>query len=117
MTLVAERLWVLGRQQLRGATNLTMGTVNGLIAGRKNRLPTDFGSTSRSMNPCVSLAKPFTKPSTRQGRGAFERGLVSYLRSGRAFCVSWAKAWAHVSEDAMVYNRSDEAQDRAVPGH
>ena len=43
------------------------------------------------------------------------------MRSGLALCVSWAraqaKAWAHVSEDVMIYNCSDEAQDRAVPGH
>ena len=54
-------------------------------------------------------------------RGALKRELVSCLRTGRALRVprarSQAKAWAHVSEDVMIYNRLAEVQDRAVPGH
>lgn len=44
-----------------------------------------------------------------QGRGALNRELVSYLRTGRALRVprarTQAKAWAHVSEEVMISSR------------
>lgn len=56
-----------------------------------------------------------------QGRGALERELVSYLRTGRALRVprarAQAKTWAHVSEDVMISSLPAEVEDRAVPGH
>lgn len=56
-----------------------------------------------------------------QGRGALKRELVNCLRTGRALRAprarAQAKAWAHVSEDAMISNRPAEAHDRAVPRH
>lgn len=55
-----------------------------------------------------------------QGRGPVKRGLVSYLRTGRALRTprvrSQAKAWAHVSNEVMIANRPAEAEDHAVPG-
>ena len=61
------RLPALDRHRLRGATNLIVVTVDGLMAGRLNRLPIGCRSTSRLTNLCVSLTKPSTKPFTFRG--------------------------------------------------
>ena len=56
-----------------------------------------------------------------EGRGALKRELVLCLRTGRALRVPRArsrnKAWAHVTPEAMISERPDEADDREVPGH
>lgn len=67
MTLMVGRLPALDRHRLRGATNPIVATVDGLMAGRPNRLPIGCRSTSRSTNPCISFTKPSTKPFTLRG--------------------------------------------------
>lgn len=56
-----------------------------------------------------------------EGRGALKRELVLCLRTGRALRVPRArtqsKTWAHVTPEAMISERPDEADDRTVPGH
>ena len=56
-----------------------------------------------------------------ESRGALKRELVLCLRTGRALRVPRArarsKAWAHVTPEAMISERPDEADDRSVPGH
>jgi IS30 family transposase len=56
-----------------------------------------------------------------EARGALKRELVACLRTGRALRAPRArskrKAWAHVTPEVMISERSAEADDRAVPGH
>ena len=56
-----------------------------------------------------------------EGRGALKRELVACLRTGRALRVPRArarrKAWAHVTPEVMISERSAEIEDRAVAGH
>jgi len=56
-----------------------------------------------------------------ESRGALKRELVLCLRTGRALRVprgrARSKAWAHVTPEAMISERPDEADDRVVPGH
>ena len=72
------------------------------------------------MNPCESLTKPHIRHSTFRGEDP-KRDLVSCLRTGRALRVPrarvQAKAWAHVSEDVPISNRTAEVEDRNVAGH
>ena len=50
-----------------------------------------------------------------EGRGAFKRELVACLRTGRALRVPRArarrKAWAHVTPEVMISERSAEIED------
>lgn len=56
-----------------------------------------------------------------QGRGALKRELVSCLRTWRTLRVPQARAktraWAHVSENVMIFARPLNVQDRAAPDH
>lgn len=56
-----------------------------------------------------------------ESRGALRRELVASLRTGRALRVprgrAKRKAWAHVTPEVMISERSAEAEGRAVPGH
>ena len=56
-----------------------------------------------------------------ENRGALKRELVLCLRTGRALrsprARARSKAWAHVTPEAMISERPDEAEDRSVPGH
>jgi IS30 family transposase len=56
-----------------------------------------------------------------EGRGALKRELVACLRTGRALRVPRARSrqknWAHVTEEVMISERPQEADDRAIPGH
>jgi len=56
-----------------------------------------------------------------ESRGALKRELVLCLRTGRALRVPRARAksatWHHVTPDVVLSERSDEADDRSVPGH
>jgi IS30 family transposase len=56
-----------------------------------------------------------------QSRGALKRELVACLRTGRALRVPRVRAkrtaWAHVTPEVMISERSAETEDRAVPGH
>lgn len=80
----------------KGEINHIVMTVNGLMAGRLNRLPTGYRSTFRMTNPCVSLTKPYPAFYI-QGRGALKGKLVSCLCTGRALhpprARAQAKAW------------------------
>lgn len=58
------RLPGLGKLRSSAATSLIVVTASGSMAGRPNRLPTVCKSTSQMTNPCVSLTKPSTRPST-----------------------------------------------------
>jgi len=56
-----------------------------------------------------------------QGRGALQRELVTYLRTGRALreprARSRNKPHGHVTADVVISARPAEASDRAIPGH
>lgn len=55
------------------------------------------------------------------GRGALDRELILTLRTGRALRMPRARskrvAWAHITPDVLIGNRSAEAENRAYPGH
>ena len=82
-----------------------------------NRLPIDFpdDASMRISHEAIYQALYV------QGRGALRRELVTCLRTGRALRVPRARArqraWAHVSEAALISARPAEVEDRAVPGH
>jgi IS30 family transposase len=56
-----------------------------------------------------------------ESRGALKRDLVACLRTGRALRMPRARAGGHgkkfVTDDVLIANRPEEADDRSVPGH
>ena len=48
----------LGKLRSSAATSLIVVTANGSMAGRRSRLPTVCGSTSRMIGPCAFRTKP-----------------------------------------------------------
>jgi IS30 family transposase len=56
-----------------------------------------------------------------QGRGALQRELVAFLRTGRALRVPRAparqRATGHVTPEVVISQRPAEVTDRAIPGH
>ena len=82
-----------------------------------NRLRVDFPDDT-SMR--ISHEAIYQAPCI-EGRGALERELVGWWRTGRALRVPRARSkretWAHVTPETMIRRRPAEADDRAVPGH
>jgi IS30 family transposase len=56
-----------------------------------------------------------------EGRGALERELILFLRTGRSLRMPRARskrvAWAHVTARTLLSERPPEADDRSVPGY
>ena len=117
--LIAVRLLDLDKLRSKVEIKRIAVTVNGSMAGRRTDYHSGYRLIFRTMNPCASLTKPYTRPIHSRARCSQAR-LVSCLRTGRASRVprarAQAKAWAHVSEDVMISSRP-EVEDRAVPGH
>jgi IS30 family transposase len=82
-----------------------------------NRLPVDFpeDESMRISHEAIYQALYV------ESRGALTRELVACLRTGRALRVPRArtrqKAWAHVTQEVLITERPDDAEDRAIPGH
>jgi IS30 family transposase len=82
-----------------------------------NRLPVDFPDDQSMRISHEAIYQALFVES----RGALKRELVYCLRTGRALRVPRArtrqKAWAHVTPEVLISERSAEVEDRAVPGH